>query len=166
MYFQWIISILVLSENKLFGQCVLAFQVSIIVQRTDTISLRSNREYRICEIDTFIGLWNSSPCVYYNNFDKINDAIKGIVHLKMKISWTCAHPQVIQKVDEYISSSEQVWRNLALHHLVTNGSSSVNGCRQNESLNNWYKYHNNPQVIHTTPVHQLMLHVCKTHIHH
>ncbi len=26
-----------------------------------------------------------------------------------------------------------VWRNLALHHLLTSGSSVVNGCRQNES---------------------------------
>ncbi len=29
------------------------------------------------------------------------------------------------------------------------------GCRQNESPNSWYKHHNNPQVIHMTPVHQL-----------
>ncbi len=28
---------------------------------------------------------------------------------------------------------EQIWRNLALHHLLTNGSSAVNGCRQNKS---------------------------------
>uniref|UniRef100_A0A672M1T8 RRM domain-containing protein n=1 Tax=Sinocyclocheilus grahami TaxID=75366 RepID=A0A672M1T8_SINGR len=29
--------------------------------------------------------------------------------------------------------SEQIWRNLAIHHLLSNGSSAVNGCRQNES---------------------------------
>ncbi len=29
------------------------------------------------------------------------------------------------------------WRNLALHQLLINGSSAVNGCRQNESPNNW-----------------------------
>ncbi len=40
--------------------------------------------------------------------------------------------------------------NLALLHLLTNGSSAVNGCRQNQSP----KLYNNPQVIHTTPVHQ------------
>ncbi len=28
-----------------------------------------------------------------------------------------------------------VW--LALHHLLTNGSTAVNGCRQNESPNSW-----------------------------
>ncbi len=28
-------------------------------------------------------------------------------------------------------------KNLALYHLLTNGSSAVNGCRQNESLNSW-----------------------------
>ncbi len=30
----------------------------------------------------------------------------------------------------------QIWRNLALHHLLTNGSSAVNGCRQNEGIFN------------------------------
>ncbi len=29
----------------------------------------------------------------------------------------------------------QISRNLALHHMFTNESSTVNGCRQNESLN-------------------------------
>ncbi len=29
----------------------------------------------------------------------------------------------------------QIWRNVALHHLLSNGSSAVNGCRQNESPN-------------------------------
>ncbi len=32
----------------------------------------------------------------------------------------------------------------------------MNGCRQNESSNSWWKHHNNPQVVHTTPAHQLM----------
>ncbi len=31
----------------------------------------------------------------------------------------------------------QIWRNLALHDLLTNGSTAVNGCRQNESPNSW-----------------------------
>ncbi len=31
----------------------------------------------------------------------------------------------------------QVWRNVALHHLLSNGCSAVNGCRQNESPNSW-----------------------------
>ncbi len=26
---------------------------------------------------------------------------------------------------------------IALHHLLTNGSSAVNGCRQNENPNTW-----------------------------
>ncbi len=47
------------------------------------------------------------------------------------------HPQAIQDVDEFVSLSEQIWRNWALHHLFTNGSSAVNGCRQNESPNSW-----------------------------
>ncbi len=36
------------------------------------------------------------------------------------------------------------------------GSSAVNGCRQNESPNSWWKHHNNPQAIHSTPVQQIM----------
>ncbi len=40
---------------------------------------------------------------------------------------------------------------LTLHHLLTNGSSAVNGCRY-KSPNSWQKHKNNPQLIHTTPV--------------
>ncbi len=40
------------------------------------------------------------------------------------------------KMDEFVYSSEQIWINLALHNLLTNGSSAVNGC-QNESPNSW-----------------------------
>ncbi len=36
-----------------------------------------------------------------------------------------------QDVDEFVSSWEQIWRNVALHYTV------VNGCRQNESPNSW-----------------------------
>ncbi len=70
--------------------------------------------------------------------------------------WKCIHSPAIQDVNEFVSSSEQIQRNVVLHHLHTNGSSAVNECRQNESRNSWYKHHSNPQVIHTTPVHQLM----------
>ncbi len=38
----------------------------------------------------------------------------------------------------------RIGENLALHHLLTIGSSAVNGCRQNESPNSWYNHHNNP----------------------
>ncbi len=54
-----------------------------------------------------------------------------------------------------VSSSEQIWRNLALHNLLTSGSSAVNGCHQNESKH-LIECQNNSQVIHTTPIHQLM----------
>ncbi len=43
----------------------------------------------------------------------------------------------MQDVDEFASSWEEIYRNLALHHLLTNESSVVNGCRQNESTNSW-----------------------------
>ncbi len=66
----------------------------------------------------------------------------------MKICWNFTHLQAIQDVAVF-ASLEPIWRNLALHYLLTKGSTAVNGCRQNESPNN------NPQVIHRTPVHEL-----------
>ncbi len=51
-------------------------------------------------------------------------------------------PQAIQDVDEFVSSSEEIWRNVAVHHLLTNGSYEVNGCRQNESPNSWQEVSN------------------------
>ncbi len=58
----------------------------------------------------------------------------------------CTHLQAIQDVDEFVLLDlEKV--SITVHHLLTNGSSAVNGCRQNKSTN--------PQVIHMTPVHQL-----------
>ncbi len=55
----------------------------------------------------------------------------------MKICLKCTQPQAIQDVDEFVSSSEQIWRNVVLLHLLSNESSAVNGCRQNESPNSW-----------------------------
>ncbi len=51
----------------------------------------------------------------------------------MKVGWNFTHPQPIQDLDEFVSSSEQIWRNLALYHLLTKGSSAVNGCHLNKS---------------------------------
>ncbi len=47
--------------------------------------------------------------------------LKGIVHPKMKMYSPSGHPRCC--------ASEQIWRNLALHHLLTTGSFAVNGCR-------------------------------------
>ncbi len=52
---------------------------------------------------------------------------KGIVNPEMKFCWKFTHPQVIQ-VCFFIGTD------LALHHLLTNGSSAVNGCRQYENI--------------------------------
>ncbi len=60
----------------------------------------------------------------------------------MKNCWNDTHSHDIQDVDVW---SEEILRNLALHHLLTNGSSAVNGCRQNESPNSWFKQHNTSQ---------------------
>ncbi len=43
-----------------------------------------------------------------------------------KLCWKCTHPQAIQNIDEFISSSEQIWRDVTLHHLLTSGCSAVN----------------------------------------
>ncbi len=67
--------------------------------------------------------------------------IKGIVHKIIKIWWIFAHPYSIQDVDEFIT---------------INGSSAVNGCRENESPNSCLKHHNDPQVIRTTSVYTFM----------
>ncbi len=48
----------------------------------------------------------------------------------MKICWSCT--QAIKDVDEFVSSSKQIWRNVTLQHLLNNESSAVNECRQNE----------------------------------
>ncbi len=59
--------------------------------------------------------------------------LEEIVHPKINIGWQFTHPHVILDVEVlfiFIFSSEQIWRFLALHHLLTNGSSAVNGCRQ------------------------------------
>ncbi len=52
---------------------------------------------------------------------------KRIVHPKMKIC-----PRAVQDADQFVCSSEQIWKNSALYHLLTNGSSAVNGCCQYE----------------------------------
>ncbi len=44
-------------------------------------------------------------------------------------------PQAVQYVDEFVSSSELIWKKVALHNLFNNGFSAVNMCRQNESPN-------------------------------
>ncbi len=72
---------------------------------------------------------------------------KEISHPKTEICWKFI--QAMPDVDEFVSSSEQIWRNVALHHLFTSGSSTVNGCRQNEK-------HENITIIHTSPVHKWM----------
>ncbi len=55
----------------------------------------------------------------------------GTDSVKTQLYIQVMHPQTIQDV----SSSEQIWRNVALHHCLSNGSSAVNGCRQNQSPN-------------------------------
>ncbi len=55
---------------------------------------------------------------------------KGIVHSIMKIFIFILWPPKTWMLF-------QIWRNLEFYHLLTSGSSAVNGCRQNLSSNNW-----------------------------
>ncbi len=54
-----------------------------------------------------------------NSFNQINTEV-----FKWKFTSNTLkliHPQATQDGDELVSSAEQIWRNVALHHLLTNG---------------------------------------------
>ncbi len=55
-------------------------------------------------------------------FTPSNDQV-GIIHPKMKTCWKWTHPRTIPDVDEFVSLWKKIWRILALHHLLNNGSS-------------------------------------------
>ncbi len=42
--------------------------------------------------------------------------LKGIACPKVRISWTCTHPQTKQDVDEVVSSLDQIWE---IYHCIT-----------------------------------------------
>ncbi len=92
---------------------------------------------------------------------------KGNFHPKIKRFRKCTYSPAIQDVDEFVSSSEQIWRNLALHYLLTYGSSAVNGChRMRVQTAVW----NLEKIVHTTLAHQLTAYevkscICKKQIH-
>ncbi len=66
--------------------------------------------------------------------------------------WKFTHPQAIQDVNEFVSSLEQIWRNLALHHLLTNRLQWMGAVRMRVQTTD-----ENITIIHNlTPVHQLM----------
>ncbi len=100
----------------------------------------------------------------WNYFRKWLRIVMGIVHPKFKICQKCTPFKF-----PFVSSSEQIRRNVALHHLLTNRSSAVNGCHQNESSNSWQKHHN----CHESGCHSLQLHIthglhlpsCTAHTH-
>ncbi len=94
-----------------------------------SMSLISHSLFTVLIFYIFLFAWRIFP-----HFYRISDW--GIVHPKMKIIWQLAE-KAIQDADEFVYSSEQIWRNVAIHHLLSNGSSAVNGCRQNKSPNSW-----------------------------
>ncbi len=60
----------------------------------------------------------------------LGKTLKEIVLAWMTICWKSAHPQVKMQMSLFLL---QIWINVALHYLLSNGCSAVNGCRQNES---------------------------------
>ncbi len=56
--------------------------------------------------------------------------------------------------------SKQIWRNVALYHLLNNGCSVVNGCRQNESKQ-LIKHHNNTHEEKACVFHKSIIKVLK-----
>ncbi len=92
---------------------------------------RATSSYISLQNDSVFGEYFVSAAFYSELINYIK--LKEIVYQKFKFAEIVL--KAIQDVDEFVSSSEQIWRNLALHHLLTNGSSAVNGCRQNESPN-------------------------------
>ncbi len=54
---------------------------------------------------------------------------------KIKISSKCSYPQAIQYVNKFVSSLEQIWRNVALHHMLSSGFSTVNEWVQTDDTN-------------------------------
>ncbi len=49
-------------------------------------------------------MWLWGIEVVYNAFNRLDH--KGMFHPKMKICWKITHPQAIQDVDEFVSSSD------------------------------------------------------------
>ncbi len=66
-----------------------------------------------------------------SHMDYFYDAFKGNYSPKNETLLKMCSPSGHQRC-RWVSSQEQIWRNLVLHHFLTNGSSAVNGCRQNE----------------------------------
>ncbi len=79
---------------------------------------------RICSLNSV-----SFFCLY--TYKYLYFHLKGIVHPEKKNVLTLRP----SNVDEFVSSTELIWRNQTLHHLISNGSSAVNGCCQNMNTN-------------------------------
>ncbi len=79
---------------------------------------------------SFTSFKGGSTCTTANENKTFNQQIK-ITFPSMKVYNPPPPPP--QAIPEFVYSLKKIWRHLALHYLLTNGSSVVNGCRQNES---------------------------------
>ncbi len=84
----------------------------------------------ITKLYTLKSLWNSSP--------------------KNKNMLKIYSPSCLLKMSGWVFFFMRTnLENIAFSNLLSNGCSAVNGCRQNESPNSWWKHHNNPH--HSSP---------------
>ncbi len=60
--------------------------------------------------------------LFYDLTDNKRICSIGNVHQRITICWKSTHPQAIQDVDEFVSSSERILKNVALHYILTNAS--------------------------------------------
>ncbi len=77
-----------------------------------------------------------------------------------EICWKCAHPQAIQDVDEFILESWIDLEKFSITYLLTDWSSSVNECHQNE-----ISADKNITAIHKYP-HHSSFSVCYEEMYH
>ncbi len=82
-------------------------------------------------------------------------------HMLKHVKWKCTHSQAIQDVDEFVCSSEQIWYNLSLHHLLCS-EWVPSEWESKQLIQHHNKHHSSPSVSVLWSEKQ---HVCKKKIH-
>ncbi len=111
---------------------------TLIKYQAEIASLKKSHDAHKHKV--FICLQSSLSCLQYTQTRtqviSNHQHFKGTVHPEMTIYSKCTHFQVIQDVDEFVSSSDL--EKCSIISLFTNGSSAVNGCRQHPFMNKWF----------------------------
>ncbi len=72
--------------------------------------LFNTKLYSILDIKNCVGTCPKMICI------RVCKPISQTVHQKIKKCWKCTHPLGIKDVEEFVSSSERIWRNV--HNLL------------------------------------------------